>query len=77
MPLEDLQSYDFFRDRIISRQLKFTLIPRRCYLTKRTMWLESSYCVTAMFRNGDSTFDYEHRWYDKNEYLVAVLKGLV
>jgi hypothetical protein len=41
------------------------------------MWLERAYRVTAMFRSGDNTFDYEHRWYDKNEYLVAVLKDLI
>ena len=77
MPLDEVQSYDFFRDRIIGRQSKFTLMPRRCYLTKRIMWLERAYCVTAMFRSGDSTFDYEQRWYDKNEYLVALLKDLI
>ena len=77
MPMDSVQSYDIFRDRIVGRQLKFTVLPRRCYLTKRIMWLERAYCVTAMFRSGDNTFDYEHRWSDKNEYLVAVLKDLI
>lgn len=75
MPMDSVQSY--IKHRIVGRKLKFTLLPRRCYLTKRIMWLERAYRVTAMFRYGDNTFDYEHRWYDKNEYLIARLKDLV
>jgi len=76
MPMDSTQSYDHFKDRIIGRQLKFTLIPRQCYLTGRTMWLEKAYCVTAMW-SGPGSPAYEIRWYDKDEYLVAVLKDLL
>jgi hypothetical protein len=41
------------------------------------MWLENAYCITAGYRAGDMDYLYEHRWYNKNEYLVAVLKGLI
>ena len=66
-----------FKRCIMGRKLKFTLIPRRCHVTKRIMWLENAYCITSGFRQGDINWLYEHRWYDKNEYLVAVLKGLI
>lgn len=76
MPLDEVSNYHF-KKCIVGRQLKFTLLPRRCYMTNRIMWLEKAYCVTAGYRAGDNHFVYEHRWYDKNEYLVAVLKGLI
>ena len=76
MPLDSVQSYDYFKDRIIGRQLKFTLIPRQCHITKRTIWLAKAYCVTAMY-TGPGSPAYETRWYDKDEYLVARLKDLI
>lgn len=65
-----------FKKNILGRQLKFALFPRRCYITKRRIWLEYAYCVTAMFRGAD-IFNYEHRWYSKDEYLIARLKDLI
>ena len=76
MPLDSMQSYDPFKDRIVGRKLKFTLMPRRCYLTKRRICLESAYCITAMY-TGPGTPVYEHRWYNKDEYLIARLKDLI
>ena len=67
-----------FKRCIMGRKLKFTLLPRRCYITKRIMWLENVYCITAGYRAGnDMDYLYEHRWYDKNEYIVARLKDLI
>ena len=73
-----------FKQRTMGRQLKFALFPRRCHITKRRIWLEFAYCVTAMYRpafleyKSDGIFDvYEHRWYTKNEYLIARLKDLI
>ena len=65
-----------FKRCIMGRKLKFTLIPRRCYVTKRILWLESAYCLTAMY-TGPGTPVYDHRWYDKDEYLIARLKDLI
>jgi len=61
---------------VVGRQLKFTLIPRRCHITKRILWLTKAYCLTAMY-TGPGTPVYEHRWYGKDEYLIAKLKDLV
>ena len=81
MPAIDLTTQSasdyHFKQRTVGRQLKFALFPRRCYITKRRIWLESAYCVTAMFRTNDLTFDYENRWYTKDEYLIARLKDLI
>ena len=68
---------DFHFNRfVVGRQLKFTLLPRRCYITKRILWLENVYRLTAMY-TGPGTPVYDHRWYDKDEYLVARLKDLL
>ena len=81
MPSSDwtTQSADdyHFKRCIMGRKLKFTLLPRQCHITKRTMWLENAYCITAGYRLGDTDWLYEHRWYDKDEYLIARLKDLI
>jgi hypothetical protein len=66
-----------FRRNIRGRQLKFTLLPRRCHVTKRIIWLKNAYRVTASYRTYDNMFLHEHRWYDKDEYLIARLKDLI
>ena len=66
-----------FKRCIMGRKLKFTLLPRRCHVTKRIMWLENAYRITSGYRQGHMDYLYEHRWYDKNEYIVARLKDLI
>ena len=70
-----IKDYEFNRF-IVGRQLKFTLIPRQCYITKHILWLENAYCITAMY-TGPGTPAYVHRWYDKDAYLLARLKDLI
>jgi hypothetical protein len=41
------------------------------------MWLERAYCITAGYQTGFADWLFEHRWYDKNEYIVARLKDLI
>ena len=76
MPMDSGQSYDHFKHFVIGKQLKFTLFPRRCYVSGSIIWLEKAYCVTAMW-TGPGTPAYETRWYNKDEYLVAKLKDLI
>ena len=70
------QAYDPFKHRCIGTQYKFTLWPRTCHLTGKTLWLKNVYKQTAMITGpGDPVFEY--RWYDRNEFLTARLKGEV
>lgn len=74
--LDYVQSYDYFKDRCLGTQLKFTFMPKKCYITGRTLMFEYAYVQTAMWTGpGDDLF--EHRWYDKNEFLIARIKGEV
>ena len=66
-----------FKRCIMGRKFKFTLIPRRCYVTKRILWLESAYCITSGYPVGFADWFYDNRWYDKDEYLIARLKDLI
>ena len=66
-----------FKRCIMGRKLKFTLIPRRCHVTKRILWLESAYRITAGYPVGFADWFYDNRWYDKDEYLIARLKDLI
>ena len=70
-PWSDYPNYmqdDAFKYRCIGTELKFILFPRKCYITGKALWLEKAYKQTAMYTGpGDPVF--EHRWYDKNEFI--------
>lgn len=67
---------DPFKRRCVGTQLKFTLWPRWCHFTGRTLWFKNAYKQTAMITGpGDPVFEY--RWYDKEEFLIAKIKGIV
>lgn len=67
--------YDPFKDKCVGTQLKFTFLPKKCYITGRTLFFEYAYKQTAMWTNNEIVFEY--RYYDKNEFLIAKLKGEV
>ena len=70
------QAYDPFKNRCIGTEYKFTLIPQRCHITGKRLWLKNAYKQTAMIAGpGEPLFEY--RWYDKDEFLVARIKGTV
>lgn len=63
----------FKRHRIESRYAR-PLLPKRCIITGRWLWLNKSYKETAMWTGpGDAVF--ETVWFDKNAYLIAKLAG--
>jgi hypothetical protein len=65
-----------FKTRCIGTELKFIFFPKRCYISNKTLWLVNAYRQTAMYTGpGDPVF--EHRWYDKTEFLIAKIKGTV
>ena len=60
----------------IGTQLKFVIFPRRCASSGKYIWLKYAYKETYMYTGpGDPV--YEYIWYDKSEYLIARLKGLL
>ena len=70
------QTYDPFSNRCIGTEYKFVWLPKKCHITNKNLWLKKAYRQTAMWTGpGDSMFEY--RWYDRNEFLTARLKGEV
>jgi len=70
------QAYDPFKHRCIGTEYKFTLMPQRCHITGKRLWLKNAYKQTAMITGpGEPVFEY--RWYDKDEFLIARLKGTI
>lgn len=70
------QTYDPFKNRCVGTEFKFALLPQKCYITGKRLWLKNAYKQTAMWTGpGDPAF--EHRWYDKDEFLIARIKGIV
>lgn len=68
--------HDGFLFHVIGTQLKFIFWPRKCAITDRTLWLEYAYKQTAMW-TGPDTPEFQYRYYDKNEFLIAKIKGIV
>ena len=67
-------TYDSFNRNCIGTQYKFVVLPKTCYLSGKILWLTYAYKQTAMWTGpGDPAF--EERWYDKNEFLIARIKG--
>ena len=66
--------YDGFKTHCIGTQLKFVFFPKKCHITDKVLMFEYAYKQTAMWTGpGDPVF--EDRWYDKNEFLIARIKG--
>jgi hypothetical protein len=65
-----------FKRASIGKKLKFLIWPKRCYISGKLLFLQYAYKQTAMWTGpGDPVF--EHRYYDKNEFLIAQIKGEV
>ena len=65
-----------FKHACIDTSIVFVMWPRRCYFTNKILFLKYVYKQTAMWTGpGDPVFEY--RWYDKEEFLVNKLKGVV
>lgn len=75
MPLDSNFGDNLFYSKCLGWELKFSWLPHRCQLSNRIIWLEFSYRGTAAHRSGDVDFIYEHRWRDKNEHLIYILKN--
>jgi hypothetical protein len=69
-------SNDGFKRRCIGTEFKFVWFPKKCHFTGKVLWLQNAYKQTSMLTGpGDPIFEY--RYYDKNEFLVARIKGEV
>ena len=77
MPLDQLQPYDpFFRKSCLGKELKFSFLPRHCAISNKPIFLEYAYRLTAMYTGpGEPLFEY--RWINKDEYLIAKIKGIL
>lgn len=78
MPMDTLMNYSLedFNRRCIGWELKFILWPRRCYFSRKLIWMKSAYMGTLMITGpGDAIFDYI--WVDPKEYLFQRIKGSI
>lgn len=80
MPLDNTNwSYDTdraWKDHCIGWETKISFWPRRCYYSNKLLWFKFAYKGTAMWTGpGEPVF--EHRWIDKNQYLLEKVKGSI
>lgn len=65
-----------FKRRCIGWQLKFSILPRRCYYTGKYLWFKLAYKGTSMLTGpGEPIFEY--RWCERQEYLFLKIKGVI
>jgi len=75
MPMDSLMD-DSFKRLCIGWQLKFCIWPRTCFYSNKRIWLSRAYCGTAMITGpGEPVFI--TRWINRNEYLLARIKGII
>jgi hypothetical protein len=77
MPMDSLGlSNEAFNYRCIGWELKFSLIPRRCFYTGKQLWFKMAYKGVGMITGpGEPVFEY--RWCERKEYLFLKLKGTI
>lgn len=75
MPLDNSFD-DSFKRLCIGWQLKFCLLPKKCFYSKKTIWFKKAYFGTAMLTGpGDPLF--HHRWVDQKEFFLQQIKGTI
>ncbi len=67
-------NYDGFNERA-RFEYKFCFWPRRCYNTKRWIWLETTMRGRAIW-TGPGEPVVEDRWYHRHEALIMMIKGV-
>lgn len=76
MPLDSMFDDDSFKRRCIGWELTFCLWPRRCYYTKKLLWLKKAYMGVSMLTGpGEPIFDY--RWVHRKEFLFRKIRGSI
>ena len=78
MPIpEHIGPDEYDNKRFLSRaEIKLTrsLVPRRCYVSRKWIWLTHAYCADYIISGpGDPAI--WTRWYSREEMLVLKLKG--
>ena len=69
MPLDEVQSYDYFYDKILGTELKFAWLPKLCHISGKRIWLQYGYRMTRIITGpGESILEY--RWHDKNAHII-------
>ena len=64
---------DGFYRRCVGWELSFAWLPERCDLTGRRIWLKEAWRGTSVL-TGPGEPIIEHRWHDRDEHLVFLLK---
>ena len=68
-----LEATRWWGESALTIELKFSLLPRRCYLSGKWIWLQYAYKLTRIW-TGPGEPIVEHRWHDKLEHIIWQLK---
>lgn len=74
MPLDQVQSYDYFYDRVVGTEYKFAWFPKTCHISGKRIWLKKGYRLTRFITGPDNDALFDYRWHDKFEHIIWNLK---
>lgn len=75
MPIPFMDN-DHFKRRCIESKIKFSVLPRKCFYTNKSIWFKRAYRMTAMI-TGPGEPIFEDRWVDSKEYIFLKIKGIL
>lgn len=54
---------------------KFSLLPRKCKVSGKSIWFKFAYRVRHTYMGWDMDENYIDRWYSSTEYIILRLKA--
>ena len=80
MPMDGHVSGGNWQDRVFYDRaiwyLEFTWLPRKCALSRKLIWFTRAYRGLVMY-SGPGEPVMEFRWINKNEFIMAKLRGII
>ena len=70
MPLDQVQSYDYFYERVVGTEYKFAWLPKTCHISGKRIWLKKGYLLTRLITGPDNYSLFDYRWHDKNAHII-------
>lgn len=67
---------DSFERFCVGTEFKYVIFPKKCHISGKTICMEHAYKQTAMLLSINDVM-FEDRWYKKDEFLIARIKGIV
>lgn len=76
MPLDTLADYDWIFYKKAEWEYVFSWLPHKCEISNKLLWFTRAYRGMAVY-TGPGEPVIEYKWFDKDQFMIARLKGLI